>query len=793
MGNILGDRSIGALVFLAGTTLILFISDTLPTRILIVLTFISILGFYISKKTNSRVPFLISVFALGFLHTSIHTNQMRGTIVFDQHEGKDISLIGIIDSVPKLKQFTTKKGKKVIKGKFIFHVESAKDAKGISISNISNIQLSWFNLTKTLRAGQRWKLKVRLKKPVGFANFGGFDYEKWLFSNRVGGVGYVKDGYAAKLLPGSSVIAWNDIIREKVIEKLRRCLPKNDFNGLIMAITTGYREDISKRQWSDLLISGTNHLIAISGLHIGLIAALAFFCCKFLWGAIPILRTIIAPIYIASIGAILAASAYSALAGFSIPTQRALLMVTIVMGAILIRKNSKGESVLATALVCVLLLDPLSVLMPGFWLSFAAVVIIMYTVRSTNNSKGFRMLLWGWIKIQLAISIGLAPLTLLFFDKVSLVSPVVNLVAVPLFSTFIVPILFIAMLVMLIAQGISVYIFELVQWLLNQYWVLIDFVGELEFSTFSCSRIVTYLVLLAFIVALLTLITKRKIVIVLMPLVVIPSVVFTSSLSKGEFDIVFLDVGQGTSVFIKTENHNLIYDTGPNRGLDAGESVIIPFLAASGVSKIDKIVVSHADNDHAGGTKAVVNAIQVGEIISGESLPLINKKANRCSEEVKWEWDGVEFSFIYPFKGDVYRSGNDASCVLLVKSKWGSLLLTGDISKSVERKIIKYYKYQELDIDIISVPHHGSKGSSSNLFLRAVKPKYAVVSSGYRNRYKFPKPKVVSNYKAIGAEVLNTAYSGMITINIRKNSNYKPKRYRLENQKVWMPIKPYKT
>ena len=784
-----------ALFLLAGASLLLFIPDILPSAVLLVMLMFGFSLWVILAWTSPKKQYYtkyLCAFIFGFAYASLSASFMQDTVISSEYEGKDIHVSGVIDSVPQLKTYTTSKGKLVSNMKFIMLVEHAKDGYGNQIENLNKIKLSWYSSHQQLTAGQRWKLIVRLKKPVGFANFGGFDYERTLFSKRIGATGYVTKRYKSELLPGTTIEAWNDILRERVITKLKATLPDHELNGIILALATGYRSDINSEQWNTLLISGTNHLVAISGLHIGLIAGISFFICKFVWYLSPRLRIRVAPIKVGACGAIIAAVIYSALAGFSIPTQRALLMVTLLMCAILFKRYTRPEQVLAVALAVILLIDPLAVLMPGFWLSFAAVLIIIFAICKFKLAGGWKRGVLQWIYIQCAISIGLAPLTLLFFERVSLISPLVNLIAVPLFSSLIVPLVFIAMVLLFLCPQLSTLLFIGIQWSLEKFWLLIEYFSGFEMATFSCSKMAVIAFTCSFIVLVVSAYYKKWKIILLIPLLLIPYLLSGPSLGTGEFEIDFLDVGQGTAIVVKTANYNLLYDTGPNRGLDAGESVVVPYLKASGISKLDKLVVSHADNDHAGGAKAVIDAVNIEHITVGEQLENIKVPSSACRQGKKWKRDGVEFSFIYPFgsKTGKTKSGNDASCVLFIKSEYGSLLLTGDITKSVERKLIKHYNDDQLNIDIVSVPHHGSKGSSSKEFVAAISPEYAVVSSGYRNRYKFPKPAVVRTYINIGAKIINTADSGMITIHVGEKGISKPSQYRLDNHRVWMAVQP---
>ncbi len=781
-----------ALSFLAGAAMLLFMPELLNIGLLLALVVSAAIIFIKCKKLpQQKILRFFAAFIIGFSWCSINVWQVRNSIIETEFEGKDLTLTGIINSVPQLKTSTTKKGKIITRAKFRLLVESASTSaeNGVSIENLKTVQLSWYNLRQEITAGQRWTLKVRLKKPHGFANVGGFDYEKWLFSNRIGATGYVKLDKSNQLIDDSTLYGWDDMLRERVIKRLRNTLPESDFNGIIIALATGHRSDISKTQWNGLLTSGTNHLVAISGLHIGLIAALAFFCVKNIWGLNLRLANKVAPIYVAASAAIIASFVYAGLAGFSVPTQRALIMVVIVMGGILFKRHTTTEHTLSVALVCVLLVEPLSVLMPGFWLSFAAVVIILFAIRSVKKENGWRNWMRQWVMVQGFIAVGLAPLTLIFFDRVSLVSPLVNLIAVPLFSFIVVPLVFLAMLLFAFIPIVAVFIFEIVQWVLELFWYFIELTTKFDYATFSCSRLFSLTILLFAIAIILMLYFGKKRLLLLGPLSCLITAFTMSNIGYEEFQIDFLDVGQGSAMVIRTTEHTLIYDAGPSRGLNAGDSVIVPYLAALGIDGIDKIVISHADNDHAGGAKAIIEAVEVNELIVGENLKQIEYESSFCKSGQSWKWDGVKFEFIYPFK---IRDGNDASCVLLVSSKNAKVLLTGDISKAAEKRILKKLKNKNLDVDIVAVPHHGSKGSSSLKFVNRIKPQYAVVSSGYRNRYKFPKPRVVNTYKQAGANLLNTANSGMISFKVSDDGVSKPLQYRTENKRVWMAVVPDK-
>ena len=233
-----------------------------------------------------------------------------------------------------------------------------------------------------------------------------------------------------------------------------------------------------------------------------------------------------------------------------------------------------------------------------------------------------------------------------------------------------------------------------------------------------------------------------------------------------------LDVGQGLAVVVQTRHHVLLYDSGPSYrgGGSAARSVVLPFLAHRGIDSLDRLVISHADNDHAGGLPFLLADVAVDRVLAGESLPQA-PGADACAAAAPWHWDGVRFDLLHPRAGDGL-AGNDASCVLLVSAGGRRALLTGDIEADAEARLVRRRVLPRAEW--LSMPHHGSRTSSTAAFVQAVQPRVAVVSSGYGNRWGMPMPDITARWRAAGASVINTAESGAVSQTLCSDSAFEP-------------------
>jgi len=618
------------------------------------------------------------------------------------------------------------------------------------------LRLSWYSAPLTVRAGEGWRLLVKLKPPHGTMNPGGFDYEKWLFQQGIHATGYVRDAADNRCISAADAFSVA-ALRQRLVDLLLQ--QDSAFRGIWAALAVGHRAAIEPAQWDTLVRTGTNHLMAISGLHIGLVAGLVFWLARRLLPA-WLLRRYSAD-QLAALLALLCALAYGALAGFAIPTRRALIMLLVVLGAVLAKRPLRPVNSLAMALWLVLLLDPLAVLSAGFWFSFLAVAAIAWGL---SGRLGREPLLLQWGRLQWVIALMLLPLSLLLFQQASLVAPLANLILVPWVSFLVVPPVLLSVLVIGLFPPLAQGLLQLADASLSLVWPLIRYLGELPLASWQQASASLPLLLLAMLGVLILLAPRGLPRRWLGLLLLLPALLASAEKpARGAFSMTLLDVGQGLAVFVQTRHHQLLFDTGArfSEQFNMGERVVLPFLRSQGVWRLDTLLVSHGDNDHKGGAASILQHLPVGELLGQDiaDLPLARKRD--CAAGQHWQWDGVDFDILHP-DGD-YRQRNNHACVLRVSNPGHALLIAADIEAKVESRLL-HSRPGALRADVLVVPHHGSKTSSTGAWIDAVAPELALVSAGYRNRFGHPAPPVVARYRQRHIRLLNTADSGAIRI-----------------------------
>jgi competence protein ComEC len=469
------------------------------------------------------------------------------------------------------------------------------------------------------------------------------------------------------------------------------------------------------------------------------------------------------------------------MAGFSVPTQRAFIMVTVFMLGIVLRRRVASLDILALAMLLVLLLDPLAVLSAGFWLSFIAVAVILLSLNGRIRPAS-RIIQWS--AVQWVVSIGLLPLLVMLFGRVSLIAPLANLLAVPWVSFITVP------LVMLSLPGLlfdNALVLVLAADSLQCLWFILEKMAALPFSAVYLHA-APYWSYLPAMIGIAWLLMPRGIparwlgVVCLLPLLLIKP----ASPLEGEYVLNVLDVGQGLSVLVQTREHVLVFDTGARLSTqyDMGSAVILPALRQQAITRVDVLMISHGDNDHNGGTQAVLNGIPVKRVISGEPDD-IPGEVEHCYAGQSWEWDGVRFEVLYPERGSAPASKtNNRSCVLRIANGNHAVLLTGDIEAIVEHSLLNSAR-DKLQSSILLAPHHGSKSSSSEDFIAAVKPKHVVFSTGYRNHYHFPRELIQQRYRRIGSQMYQTDQTGMLSLSVPRTGQLVISGWRDAHRRYW--------
>ncbi len=550
--------------------------------------------------------------------------------------------------------------------------------------------------------------------------------------------------------------------------------------GLISALAVGTRHRLGDHAWQVLAATGLSHLVAISGLHIGLVGGFGFLAVKKLLRHIVIPGPL-QPVDIAAATALVLAAVYAALAGFSLPTSRALVMMAVVAVSVFLRREPAPDRILAAALIGALLVDPMAPLSAGFWLSFAAVGIIFFGTRLRSQRLSTIASLY---RLQTRLFLMMAPLVLLLFDQVSLVGPFVNMIAIPLFSLVLIPLVLVATLLSGIVPGLSRLIWQICAATIDKIWPGLEWVAQTPVAQWQpADRPLALLALLMIGVVVLALprgIPGRWLGILLC----LPALQWQPVLPEpGAFRFTLLDVGQGLAAVVQTENHTLVYDTGPSyRDSHTARHTVLPYLESRGISRIDILMVSHLDKDHAGGMNYIRAAVPVTQLLVGLDAAA-SRSGTRCMAGMNWRWDEVAFTVLHPSTGTGWNR-NNGSCVLRVAGRGGALLLTGDIEYKAESNLIK--SALPLSADIIVVPHHGSRTSSTVGLINSVNARYALFSSGYRNRWGLPAGEIVRRWEDAGATTLVTWSSGAVEFLVDPDTGVgRPVEYRKINRRYW--------
>jgi competence protein ComEC len=793
----------------------------------------------------------VAAFIAGFSYAAWRADTRLQRALPIAFENRNIELTGFVRGLPLQGADGTR---------FLFEVES-NDAALKSFPRV--VQLSWIAVDASGRgpapvpppalwAGQRWTLVVRLKRPHGYANFRGRDTEAALLARNIRATGYVSMPASARRMPTDAhgLALRIDLWRARLRERVLIALDGAPHRGIVVALAVGAQDGVSDADWTLLRATGTSHLVAISGLHIGFVAGLAALICgwswrRLRWRGVP-LPLLVSAQKAAAAGAAAFAAFYAALAGFNVPAQRSMWMLCFVALAVLSGRRPASSLLLAWALALVLLVDPWAVTAAGFWLSFCAVAAILFTIASRgrrasvghaedfvlpsntedpvhdplqerrqfrdrlgDNVRQIGIRTTAWSKqtlrrvgrqiaasgrIQYAITIGLAPLTAYWFFQIPLLGPLANAFAIPWISFLVTPAVLVAVLLPApldlvayrVAHGLLMPMFDALAHLSGPAWTLWRLPQPDGFAMTAAAFGVIWALAprgwpLRFAAPLTWL-----------PLVFPPA----HAPPNGAFRVTALDIGQGSSVVIETAHHTLLFDAGPGpESTHAGERIVVPYLFAHGLSTLDTLMISHSDSDHSGGAPAVLESIRVHQFLASlrprerlwQAAGERGSESLRCVAGQRWQWDGVVFDVLWPEAGPLAGKPNATSCVLKVTSEAGrSALLAADIEADVERRLLQRGQRDValLQSDVLIVPHHGSKTSSTEPFLDAVRPRVAVFQVGYSNRFNHPHPTVFERYRMRHIELSRSDEDGAARMDV--SAEVSIERFRQTHARYWM-------
>jgi competence protein ComEC len=636
-----------------------------------------------------------------------------------------------------------------------------------------DILLTWSNPPE-ITPGETWEINCKLRRVHNFSSYNSFDAEAFYIRQNIYLRGTVKQAKKIADSPKFSQIIAK--IRLKLKTELENIVNNQDTSSILTALLVGDKSNIQQDLWDKLNASGTTHLVVVSGLHIGLIIVLGLLLAKILaFSRILPLRKITRPL-ISSIISLLLAIVYSVIAGFSIPIQRALIMSSVVLLPPFLGIKIKKVTQLLLAITIVHLIDPLCSLSQSFWLSFVAVSCLMFSTHAVNSRHSQ---LIKYIQPQIVIFCIMAPILAYTGKSLSLIAPVVNLIAIPLIGFLVVP--------LLLTWGIVNIIFaKSITWLLwlpikslSLFIYILSLLQKTNIFTIKLSFPTEISAILAIIAAFFVitpnaLLLKRFALFLILPALFPQTVTLKDSIAE----ISILDVGQGLSVIIKTKSHALVYDTGDKfpSGFSLANQVVIPALYHHGISKLDKIIISHADRDHAGGLVDLLSEFPA-DVVSSSKLD-ISQEIIPCKQGMTWQWDGVLFEML---SGGDAKTTNDSSCVLKVTANNQSLLLPGDISSTKEMQLSATV---DLSSQILLLPHHGSKFSSCEPFLDAVNPNTVVISAGYANRFGHPATETLERLAKFNFLVYNITNTGTVSFQLGGNKSCF-ELYRNKNKKYW--------
>lgn len=682
-------------------------------------------------------------------------------------EGLDLTVQGEVIGLPRRGPEATR---------IDFRIDAARGADGALLPWRGRARLSDFGRNGAWPPGSAVTLLVRLRRPRGTLDPGGFDLEAHALAQRIDALGSIRDVIATDATPRGI-----DALRYGFTQWLASGGDDGERSarGLVGALAVGDQGGLAADDWDRFRLTGTAHLVAISGFHIGMVAGLGVLLVRLVYRVLPRLGLALPRRQAEAAAAMAVAAGYAGLAGGSLPVARTVAMIGVLALSRLLRRHVALVDSLALALVVVLIGDPLAVLAPGFWLSFLGVAWLLFCFSDRWRDES---LIAGYGRAQWVSSVGLAPVAATWFDQATWVGPAANLVAIPLISLALAPLaiaLFalwalsptLAAVLLPVATGLATLV-------LAMLGAMASWPGAATGLAAPSAGVVALALTGAFVLLLPRAVPGRTLGVLLFLPLFFPAI---APVPAGQLEVVVIDVGQGLAVLLRTSSHALLFDAGPSfaGGLDLGESAVVPATHALGVQRLDRLVLSHGDRDHAGGAASVIAALAPGSVVQGGG----RSPYPRCIAGEHWSWDGVDFAFLHPPE-HFPDLGNDTSCILRVAVGTHAVLLPGDASALIEARLLREQP-AELRADLLVAAHHGSRSASSAAFLDAVAPRFVAVSAGYRNRFGHPADDVLARYRERGIAVVTTIAGGMTDFEVSSDGITRVAQWRRDHPRFW--------
>ncbi len=752
------------------------------------------LGWRLARGQTAPAPtavalFSVATFVLGFVWAALLAQVRLADQLSFADEGRDVRIVGTVSSLPAQLERGTR---------FEFDVERVQTG-GVHVP--AHVSLAWYGSGAAVKPAERWQFTVRLKRPHGVMNPGGFDLEAWMIERNLRASGYVRDAAGSEAPRRIDAWVWSagallDRARYELRARLQQHVQDQRYGGVLIALILGDQRAIREEDWALFNRTGISHLVSISGLHITMIAGLAAAIVSAAWRRSRRALSFATAQAAAALAATGTALAYCLLAGWGVPAQRTFFMLATVAIALLLRLQARALTTLAIAAAVVCVLDPWAAIAPGFWLSFGAVAAIFHVVGGRPAvASGWRAHLREVARVQIAVTLALVPLTVALFQQVSIVSPLANAIAIPLVSLVVTPLALLGGLFAVLPDPlatIAVPCLALAHWLFELLASALQWLVQFRWASVAIAAPPWWALILA-LLAVFWLLAPRgwplrwAAIAWLIPIFAWPP----ARPAAGEVWVTAIDIGQGMAILVESGEHALLYDSGPRYSAeaDAGARVVAPYLRWRGVERLDLLVVSHLDSDHAGGTASLLRSHPIDRIWTSVAPghPMFRPmRPQRCSDGQRLGLGAMDVRVLHPLDAD-YDAGrmttNAMSCVIDIRAGPHRILLTGDLPAAQEAQLAARHAMGEASL--LVAPHHGSRSSSSPSFVAATRPMWVVYQVGYRNRFGHPAEEVTARYAEAGTRAVRTDHAGATQLRLRADGSIEVDSTRAQHPRYW--------